>query len=203
MKTVRHHFLFPPPLSLFFVPLLPPAPGPHCRGHGRPLKTHLIVRTPAKRTPDAPPSARTRNNARDPATPSNVPSKQGSRSTGLRSLAQTTRPQFHPLRHPLFAHARSGVVPSTPGLKLADTASPTSNQAPHTARGPGGRQIRDKEGVGTHRGDWRGYATGTHSLFWVFPLPLSILPLRRAASFAQRRIYLLLVHTCFIGTNTL
>ena len=140
---------------------------------------------------------------RHPPVRATTPAPQRPTRTSLRSRdrgAQANITPVHSLRDFLSLTRARMWSPPRPASRLQH-GIPNIQPSSHTARGPGGRRIRDKEGVGTHRGDWRGYATGTHSLFWVFPLPLSVLPLRRAVSFAQRRRPLFSVWLCFVCSH--
>ena len=140
---------------------------------------------------------------RHPPVRATTPAPQRPTQTSLRSRdrgAQANITPVHSLRGFLSLTRARMWSPPRPASRLQH-GIPNIQPSSHTARGPGGRRIRDKEGVGTHRGDWRGYATGTHSLFWVFPLPLSVLPLRRAASFAPWRSHPFSVWLCYLCPN--
>lgn len=121
------------------MPLLPPASGPHCRGLPWPLHIHSIVCTPFKHIPDAPPSARTHNNARDPATPS---TSLASRDRVLQACGRLRRLpdpkvtpsaiQFSPTRARVWSPPRLASSSQTP-----HSQRPTKLPVPHEALGDG------------------------------------------------------------------
>ena len=148
-----------------------------------PLRLSKAVWPPLKYAPNAPLSARTRDSTRAPASRSNVPSKQGSRYTCLGPLAPTTRPLTHPLRPLNLAHSRPSALPHRPASS-SQAQLPDAQPSPADRAKPWGTKYTRRRGCWDAQRRLERPGKPYVLAFSLFPLPLSIPPLRRAAWFA-------------------
>ena len=78
-------------------------------------------------------------------------------------------------------------VPSNARPQTRRRGTSIPRQAGTTMRVPGGRQIRTKGWVRTRKEDWRGRGIRYALISFRFPLPPSIILLRRSASYVLQR----------------